>query len=264
MIQFSVVIPTHNNRAVIARTLQSVRDSIEHALAGPGAVAGAMAEVLVVDDGSTDGTPQAVSAWAGADPRFRVIRRGASGGASCPRNVGAAAARGDVLFFLDGDDLYLQHHISLCLEKLRDESVDFVKTGVRLSDPVHPEWRWRVGNSLIINLAVRRACHERLGGFLDYHVFRREDDRFVHELDAFKMIEDVFYNRMLTERFRGLIVPDETVEYLRYPGNSFDRQYARFQLPFDQSRDLVDDALKLQIRLAELLMEYHVHERRNG
>jgi CDP-glycerol glycerophosphotransferase len=63
-------------------------------------------EVLVVDDGSTDATPEVARSLAATDPRVRYLRLDDnSGGCSRPRNVGLTASRGDYVAFLDSDDV---------------------------------------------------------------------------------------------------------------------------------------------------------------
>ncbi len=61
-------------------------------------------EVILVDDGSPDNCPALCDAWAGKDPRVRVIHR-ENGGLSAARNTGIEAARGQFLTFVDSDDL---------------------------------------------------------------------------------------------------------------------------------------------------------------
>ncbi|MEZ2142581.1 glycosyltransferase [Bradyrhizobium sp. DN5] len=85
----SVVIPAKNAAAY-------VRETIASALAQ-----GDVTEVIVVDDGSTDGTMAIVRAM--RDPRLRLIRND-SAGVSAARNLGARQAIGDWLLFLDADD----------------------------------------------------------------------------------------------------------------------------------------------------------------
>jgi hypothetical protein len=60
--------------------------------------------VVLVDDGSSDGTPARLDELAAADPRFRVIRTPNSGWPGRPRNLGIDAARGDYVFLSDHDD----------------------------------------------------------------------------------------------------------------------------------------------------------------
>lgn len=88
----SVVIPTWNRCAVVA-------GAVESALAQ----AGVDVEVLVVDDGSTDGTAEVLRARFGSDPRVRVLEQ-PNGGTARARNTGIAAARAPWIGLLDSDD----------------------------------------------------------------------------------------------------------------------------------------------------------------
>ncbi|HET9658552.1 MAG TPA: glycosyltransferase family 2 protein, partial [Kineosporiaceae bacterium] len=69
-------------------------------------------ELLVVDDGSTDRTAQAVELVAAADRRIRLLRR-PHGGVSAARNAGIAAARGRYIAFLDSDNQWTPHFLQL-------------------------------------------------------------------------------------------------------------------------------------------------------
>ena len=74
-----------------------------------------VAEVLVIDDCSSDGSGEAVD---GMDSRVRVLQ-GAGKGPAAARNLGAEAARGELLAFLDADDEWLPHSLEPRLELLR-------------------------------------------------------------------------------------------------------------------------------------------------
>ena len=92
----SIVIPTYNRRELTLRAVQSVLDQ-EHA--------GAL-EVIVVDDGSSDGTADAIIETFRHGQRVRLLRserRYACGA----RNLGFASAKGDFVCFLDSDDFWL-------------------------------------------------------------------------------------------------------------------------------------------------------------
>jgi glycosyltransferase involved in cell wall biosynthesis len=88
----SVVIPVFNRRDLIAGAVASVLADHDVAL-----------EVIVVDDGSTDGSADAAAAI--ADPRVTLIRQSPNQGQSAARNRGIETARGDLIGFLDSDDL---------------------------------------------------------------------------------------------------------------------------------------------------------------
>jgi len=88
---FSVIIPTHNRGQLLRQTLASVLSQRE-----------ADFEVIVVDDGSTDETPQVLAEYAS---RVTVITQ-QNAGPGAARNRGVAEARGDYVAFLDSDDLW--------------------------------------------------------------------------------------------------------------------------------------------------------------
>ena len=90
--KISVIIPTHNRADLIGATLDSVLAQARPA-----------DEVIVADDGSTDGTAAVVASY-GA--RVRHLRRPRSGHCAV-RNAGWGASSGDALCFLDSDDLLL-------------------------------------------------------------------------------------------------------------------------------------------------------------
>jgi hypothetical protein len=135
---------------------------------------------------------------------------------------------------------------------LESEKIDFVKTGVRLADPVHPDWKPRIEFSIVLNLCIRRRCHDFFGGFPDYHLFKRQGDQFVHEEDIFYKAEDMFYNLLAHQFFRGVTLPMETVAYCRYPGNSYDRQYEKFSRPFAGHQPPTGKE-RFRLQLAEVL-----------
>lgn len=86
----AAVIPLYNKRGTILRCLQSVRAQTR-----------APDEMLVVDDGSTDGGGDLVAQL--ADPKIRLLRQ-PNGGASAARNCGIEAARSERIALLDADD----------------------------------------------------------------------------------------------------------------------------------------------------------------
>jgi glycosyltransferase involved in cell wall biosynthesis len=89
-LRISVVLPTRDRCGLLPRTLAPLLEDPE------------VHEVVVADDGSTDGTPELLRAMAREFPRLRTIRLG-GGGPARARQRGALAASGDLLLFLEDD-----------------------------------------------------------------------------------------------------------------------------------------------------------------
>src|SRR5687768_9316916 len=64
-------------------------------------------EFVIVDDGSTDSTPELLAKWAARDPRIVVVRQFDNCGTGCALNAGLAVARGEYIARQDADDLSL-------------------------------------------------------------------------------------------------------------------------------------------------------------
>ncbi|MGQ5702080.1 glycosyltransferase family 2 protein [Sandaracinobacteroides sp. A072] len=124
----SVIIPAWNAEATLAETVASVSAQTHRAI-----------EILIVDDGSTDGTAALAHRLAAGDGRISVIAK-ANGGVATARNAGLARARGTWAAWLDADDLWHPDKIARQLEAARSaEALDqgrpaFVYTGHRLID----------------------------------------------------------------------------------------------------------------------------------
>ena len=91
----SVIIPTYNRAEKLTASVDSVLRQTHSAL-----------EVIVVDDGSTDHTEEAVAAITERDNRVRYYRMPENGGVSRARNAGVAEAGYDLIAFNDSDDLW--------------------------------------------------------------------------------------------------------------------------------------------------------------
>jgi len=92
MALISVIIPVYNVCGFLDRCLETIIDQSYTDL-----------EILLVDDGSTDGSGELCDEWAARDERIRVIHK-PNGGAADARNVGIEAATGEYLMFVDADD----------------------------------------------------------------------------------------------------------------------------------------------------------------
>jgi len=112
--KISVVVPFHDNEDDLADCLDSI-----------GAQTVTDLEVVMVDDGSADGSPAIAKAKAEADPRFRLIQLHDGGSPGFARNRGLEAATGEFLAFVDGDDVLPANAYELLLHSLEESGSDF-------------------------------------------------------------------------------------------------------------------------------------------
>jgi teichuronic acid biosynthesis glycosyltransferase TuaG len=129
----SVVTPVWNAADTLAGTIASVR---AQSFAGW--------EMLLVDDGSTDGSAAIARALAAADPRIRPLGWPDNRGAAAARNAGIAAARGRYVAFLDADDLWLPEKLAVQLDYMARTGAVFVFSAYERMDAAG-RTRGRVG-----------------------------------------------------------------------------------------------------------------------
>jgi glycosyltransferase involved in cell wall biosynthesis len=162
---FSIIIPTYNRAHLLPRCLDSV---LAQSLAD--------FEVIVADDGSTDGTRTLVAEYAERDPRVRYAYQD-NRGAGDARNLGASLAAGQWLTFLDSDDEVLPAWLTSFAAEIDGQNPAVVCCGCEFVDedgrqhhtrlPVEPAGvpvhQW--GFFFTGTFAIRRELFQRLGGY---------------------------------------------------------------------------------------------------
>ena len=123
----SVVIPAYNIADYIERGLSSVQSQTYRNL-----------EIIVVDDGSTDGTGEICDRIASGDERVSVIHKD-NGGPAEARNVGIARAKGSYLGFVDGDDWIDSDMYEKMLGALKEQGADIAICRYRHVYKTHTE-----------------------------------------------------------------------------------------------------------------------------
>lgn len=110
MTKISVIIPAYNAEKYIAEAIDSVY----------AAFMDLPAEIIVVNDGSTDGISEAVSG------RDIILLKKERGGAASARNAGFRASSGELIAFLDADDVYVPGALDLMYSVLEGQKADAV------------------------------------------------------------------------------------------------------------------------------------------
>lgn len=116
----SVVIPVYNGGRFLAETIESVLNQTYENI-----------ECLVINDGSNDNTSDVAKAFGS---KIRYFDK-PNGGVSSARNVGIENSRGDLVAFLDADDLWLPKKIEVQVELFcKNDNVGLVYSGVKMID----------------------------------------------------------------------------------------------------------------------------------
>ena len=117
MALISVIIPVYNTKPYLNACLESVVGQTYREL-----------EIILVDDGSTDGSGELCDEWARKDARIRVVHK-ENGGLSSARNAGMSVGKGAYFGFVDSDDIISPKMFEV-LSRLADEhSADIVQCG---------------------------------------------------------------------------------------------------------------------------------------
>jgi peptidoglycan-N-acetylglucosamine deacetylase len=127
----SVLIAAYNERPVIARTIRSVLANDYPDL-----------EVIVVDDGSTDGTGEEVAREFGGESRVHLIRQ-ANAGKAAALNRGIQDAHGEVLVCFDADTQIAPRGIALIVRHFQDPRVGAVAGNVKVGNRINVLTRWQ-------------------------------------------------------------------------------------------------------------------------
>jgi glycosyltransferase involved in cell wall biosynthesis len=200
----TVVIPSFN-------CARFIREAVDSALAQTVPPL----EVIVIDDGSTDNTPEIMAVYA-TDPRVRYLRQ-KNAGPSTARNSGIRAAQGEFIAFLDADDRWKPNKLERQLDKFSDDDIGVVFSGSRVFDKqgIRSENRAKESScadmlqSLITTTAffpssvvVRKRCFDTCGLFDE----------------SLKKVEDREMWIRLAKRYRFGCTPDCLVDYRLHAG----------------------------------------------
>jgi glycosyltransferase involved in cell wall biosynthesis len=198
----SVVLPTYNRLRTLPRAVASVLAQDEGDF-----------ELIIIDDGSNDGTADWLAAL--ADPRIRIIRSERNDGPSAARNRGLAAARAPIAAFLDSDDVYRTNRLSMPLQafardgdlvctlsssikQIRDKKQLALLPDVKLAPAA---FEWALFCDLIgvetTSITLRTEAARAAGGFCT--ALRRTEDReFLIRLaprGAARLLPDVLWEK---------------------------------------------------------------------
>ena len=112
MEKISVIVPIYNIEKYIDRCIRSVLEQSYNNI-----------ELILIDDGSADGSGRKCDFWKQKDSRIRVFHQ-VNQGVSSARNVGLTEAMGDYITFIDGDDWIEKNYLSNMYERIQRDNTD--------------------------------------------------------------------------------------------------------------------------------------------
>ena len=236
--KISIIVPAYNIETYLARTLDSILDQTYRNL-----------EVIVVNDGSKDGTGAVLDRYAARDPRIRAIHK-ENGGVTSARLRGLAEATGEWIGFVDGDDLAEPDMYERLLENSLKYDADISHCGYRMVFPSRVDYYHNTGKlleqdhdaglrDLICGSFVEPALWNKL--------YRRSLFAGITEKMDFsiKINEDVLMNYWLFKASRKSVYEDFCpYHYVLRPGSAATSKLNEHKLrdPMKVTRAIFDDA----------------------
>jgi glycosyltransferase involved in cell wall biosynthesis len=216
----SVVIAVYDGEATIGDAIASVLTQTLPPL-----------EIIVVDDGSQDGTPAVLDRIAKAHACLRWLRQERNGGQAAALNRGVSAARGAFLAFLDADDVWMPDKLARQLARFAADPALDVVFGLAKQRWVRPGEAAREGPPVPARLPgamlIRRAAFDRVGPFETRWRLGSVVDWYARAVDAklrMDLIQEVVYERRIHGRNLGIVAAEHRADYLEVVKAALDRR----------------------------------------
>jgi teichuronic acid biosynthesis glycosyltransferase TuaG len=172
--QVSIITPAFNAAATIAATIRSVQEQDFHDW-----------ELIVIDDNSDDGMGSIVEHFATEDARIRLIRRAENGGPAKSRNQGLTAAQGQMIAFLDADDIWLFDKLSKQIAFMQENNAAISYTAYRrFKTGGRPKHLIRGPARVTFDTLLRRTPIGMLTAMIDRN--KTGDFRFLENVEGYE------------------------------------------------------------------------------
>lgn len=202
-------------------------------------------EVILVDDGSTDGSAELCDHYAVLDSRVKVIHK-RNGGLASARNAGAEAATADYVMFLDGDDYLREDAVECCLKAMQVYPCDFVQYLYQeVVEGQAPERRESTGE--IYQASTSRELFEnlyRLGGVAASGAtkFMRRSLALEIPFENIRHEDEMWCTRAFQRKLTATYLPEELYYYVTREGSIIHSSFNRKKLDVFE---VIDERLKV-------------------
>lgn len=214
----SVIIPVYNLEECLGATVESVMAQTHARL-----------EIILVDDGSTDGSLEIMRGYAERDGRIKVVTK-QNGGVSSARNAGLDVATGEYIGFIDGDDTVAADTYEYLLGTAVRYSADVVQCGVmKDGEPVCAPTA-----ELVIrdrHALAYRGIDKLLAGGVWCKLYRAELVRNIRFDESFPIGEDLFYTLHALDKARCTVfLPECKYNYVTRAGSALNAERSEEKL----------------------------------
>ncbi len=205
----SVIIPVYNNAETIDRCVSSLLNQSCEDL-----------QILLIDDGSTDGSAGKCDGFAARDARIAVLHQ-PNGGASCARNAGLRLADGEYVTFMDADDYVEPEHISSLIGLINKYRCDVAVCSYTV------EREGRPASNAHASLDERLYDHDSavcevlaggaVGGYCCNKLYRRELLEGLSFDSEIQLLEDLSFNYRVLKGVNSMAFADNgTYHYVQH------------------------------------------------
>lgn len=182
----SIVLPTYNGERYLAQSIEScIAQTYPHW------------ELIIVDDASTDSTPEIIARYVTADSRIRSVRHETNRRLPAALNTGFALAQGEYLTWTSDDNIYRPYALERMVGFLRDHpEIGLIYTDYSYMDEAGNELRRRVVKQperLVFGCIIgpcflyHRAVYEKLGAYAEELFLAEDYDYWLRTAQHFRM-----------------------------------------------------------------------------
>ncbi len=228
-IKFSIIVPIYNVKNYLERCLNTLIGQTYQNI-----------EIILVDDGSTDGSSELVDIFEKKDNRIKTIHK-VNEGLGFARNSGMNVATGDYLFFVDSDDFISINFCEVCAKYLDENNVDILSfdkydyhNGKVIDNHILPSYQlatsqldiYSIYSKMIYNynsnLGLNSSTWSRV---YSMKFILRSKYQFVSE--RIFISEDFYSDLLFFNKVNSLMVIPYKLYYYCYNGDSLSRSYRK-------------------------------------
>lgn len=212
----SIIVPIYNVAPYLEHCIESISGQTYKNL-----------EIILVDDGSTDGSSKICDEYVQKDKRIKVYHR-QNKGVSAARNYGIDKSRGNYIAFVDADDYLDKNFVYKMLKQVQRNNVDYACCGLKRIYSDHKESINGDGKKCILpskDFLIDLLNVQKSHGFAHGKLINRSAIGNVRFKEGLKVGEDALFNVMLCKNIDKVLIYNEPLYNYVFNSNSVVRKY---------------------------------------